>query len=69
MNGVAFAGRIVFSFMFFSAGFNHLRKRDYMSDYAQQMGVPYARIAVPLSGFVLIAGSAMVVAGIRHFKH
>ena len=64
MHAVALAGRIGFSLMFFQSGVNHLRKREYMAEYAGQMGVPVPKASVVLSGVVIFAGAVMVVAGI-----
>jgi putative oxidoreductase len=64
MQGVALAGRIVFSLMFLQSGINHLRKRQYMAEYAGQMGVPAPKASVVVTGIAIFVGAVMVVAGI-----
>ena len=64
MHAVALAGRIMFSLMFLQSGINHLRKRQYMAEYAGQMGVPAPGASVVLSGVVIFVGAAMVIAGV-----
>lgn len=64
MDGIALAGRILFSFIFVMSGMNHLTKRGYMAEYAKSMGVPAAPLLVVVSGPVIIAGGLMIAAGI-----
>lgn len=64
MDALGLAGRILFSMMFVMSGMNHITKRGYMSEYAKSMGVPAAATLVPLSGLMIMAGGAMVAAGI-----
>lgn len=64
MDLIALIGRIVFAFMFVTSGANHLTKRSYMTEYAQSMGLPAARILVPVSGLLIIAAGLMVAVGV-----
>lgn len=50
-------GRILFGGFFLMNGINHFMKLGMMSGYAKSKGVPAAKLAVVLSGIMLILGS------------
>lgn len=62
-NFLALAGRALFSSIFLLSGINHFRKQTI--DYAARQGVPLARLLVPLSGAMAIAGGLSVLLGFR----
>lgn len=64
MDVLAVLGRILFSAIFISSGINHLTKRQHMSEYASQMGVPSPMAAVVISGLMILVGGIMVLLGI-----
>ncbi len=49
-------GRILFGGYFIIAGFNHLSKMEMMTGYAKSKNVPMAKLAVPFTGLMLLAG-------------
>ena len=49
-------GRILFGGYFIIAGFNHLTKMEMMTGYAKSKKVPMAKLAVPFTGLMLLAG-------------
>jgi len=64
MDIVLLAGRILFVYLFLTAGIGHIRNREMMAGYAGQMGLPAPSFFVPLTGVQLLAGSLMVLLGI-----
>jgi len=64
MDWVILAGRILFFFLFALSAVGHLTKREMMSQYASQKGVPFASLLVPLTGLQLMAGALMILLGI-----
>lgn len=49
MKYLPLTGRILFSLIFVVSGFGHIFSAGQMIGYAQQMGVPLASVAVPLT--------------------
>lgn len=64
METLMFAGRILFAAMFVLSGLNHLTKSEAMVGYASYKGVPAAKLAVPVSGLLLVAGGLSVILGV-----
>lgn len=58
-------GRAVFGGFFLYNGINHFMKREMLTEYARSKGVPFAEVAVPVSGLVLALGGLSVIAGVR----
>ncbi len=57
-------GRILFGGFFIMSGLNHFQNLAMMSGYAQSKNVPFARLAVIVTGVMLVAGGASVLLGI-----
>src|SRR5258706_6592814 len=60
---VVVLGRFFFAIIFLLAGANHFNKQTI--GYAASQGLPWASIAVPLSGVVAIAGGLSILLGYR----
>jgi putative oxidoreductase len=60
---VVFLGRLLFSFIFVMASFNHFKSQTIA--YAASQGVPLASIAVPLSGVLALLGGLSIFLGYR----
>src|SRR5258706_1928535 len=60
---VVLAGRILFSLIFIMAAFGHFLRGAIA--YAASQGVPFARLAVPLSGVIAFAGGLSILLGYR----
>jgi putative oxidoreductase len=63
MNIIVLIGRIMFVFVFLTAGFAHLTGARTMAPYAKSRGVPVPTLAVLSSGLLLLAGGLMVLLG------
>ena len=64
MNEVVFlAGRALFSVLFLMSGYNHLTKLDMMAQYAGSQGLPAPKLAVAVSGLMLLAGGLSILLG------
>lgn len=57
------AGRLLFSFIFISAGFNHFTAQSIA--IGTMYGLPLSNILVPLSGVVCIVGGLSVLIGYK----
>ncbi|MFI6869758.1 DoxX family protein [Nocardia sp. NPDC050406] len=64
MDVVVLIGRILFVVLFLSSGIGHLTQADGMAGYAQSKGVPMPKLAVQVSGVVLVLGALMVLFGV-----
>jgi putative oxidoreductase len=65
MDVVFVVGRVLLVQMFFMAGVMfHLGQRQAATQAAKDLGVPLAKIGVPLTGTANIVGSLMVVLGV-----
>jgi putative oxidoreductase len=64
MEIVLLVGRILFGGFFIVMGINHFQNLAMMSGYAQSKNVPSARLAVIVTGVMLVAGGASVLLGI-----
>jgi len=64
VNGAVVAlGRLLFSAIFLMSSFGHFSAKTI--GYAASQGVPLARIAVPVSGLLALAGGLSVLLGYR----
>jgi hypothetical protein len=64
MDIVLIIGRILFALIFVNSGLMHFTKSSAMVGYAQYKKVPAAKIAVPLSGVMILVGGLYVALGI-----
>ena len=62
---VLLIGRVVFSFFFIYAGFNHLTKLTMYAQYAGASGVPSPTLATAVSGLMLLAGGLSILLGVQ----
>jgi putative oxidoreductase len=60
---ITLAGRILFSAIFIMSGFLHFSQPEIA--YAAQAGVPMARLLVPASGLLALAGGLSILLGYR----
>lgn len=58
-------GRLIFGGYFVTAGINHFRKTQMMSQYASMKHVPKPELAVRASGAMLIVGGASILLGVK----
>jgi putative oxidoreductase len=56
-------GRILFSLIFILAGINHFSR--YMIEHGAAQGIPWAEMAIPLSGVVLLLGGLSIALGYK----
>jgi uncharacterized membrane protein YphA (DoxX/SURF4 family) len=64
MNGFIFlAGRVLFSVFFIMSGYNHLTKLGMMAQYAGSQGVPVPKLAVGVTGLMLLGGGLSILLG------
>ena len=64
MEIIVLVGRILFGGFFIMSGINHFQNLGMMSGYTESKNVPFARLAVIVSGVMLVAGGASVLFGI-----
>lgn len=66
MDAVLLIARILFAFMFVMSGINHLVPKNVaaMAGYAQFKKVPAPKLAVQLSGIVLVLGGLSIILGV-----
>ncbi|CAB4789893.1 unannotated protein [freshwater metagenome] len=64
MDAVLAIGRILFALIFISSGINHFTKLEAMTGYAKYKKVPAAKLAVLVSGVMLLLGGVYVALGI-----
>ena len=57
------AGRVLFSVFFLMSGYNHLTKLGMMAQYAGSQGMPAPRLAVAVTGLMLLAGGLSILLG------
>lgn len=57
-------GRVLFALIFINSGIAHLTKLNDMTGYAQFKKVPAAKLAVIVTGLMLIIGSLYIVFGV-----
>lgn len=63
MDIIFIVGRILFALIFINSGFAHFAQREAMTGYAQFKKVPAAKLAVPLTGLMILLGGLSVVLG------
>lgn len=64
MEIVLLIGRILFGGFFIVMGINHFQNLAMMSGYAKSKNVPFPRLAVMVTGVMLVVGGASVLLGI-----
>ena len=64
MNTVLIIGRVLFALIFLTSGANHLTKLEAMTGYAQYKKVPAAKLAVFVSGLMILVGGLYIVFGV-----
>ncbi|CAM3059449.1 DoxX family protein [Skermania piniformis] len=64
MDVIVLIGRILFVVLFLGSGVGHLTQSQQMVPFAEARGVPLAKLAVPASGLLLLAGGLSVLLGI-----
>jgi putative oxidoreductase len=57
-------GRVLFSLIFISSGLSHLTKLEAMSGYAQFKKVPAPKLAVIVTGLMILLGGLYVALGV-----
>ena len=57
-------GRILYGGYFLMSGRNHFLKMEMMSGYAASKGVPSSKLAVAVSGFLILAGGLGILTGL-----
>src|SRR5438094_4671049 len=63
MEAVFLIGRILFAAMFINSGIAHLTKLTPMSQYAASQKLPAPKLAVALSGLMILAGGLSILLG------
>lgn len=58
-------GRIIVGLYYLMMAVNHFTKLDMMSGYAGSKGIPLPRLAVIVSGLLLLVGSLTIITGFR----
>jgi putative oxidoreductase len=61
---VGLIGRILFAALFIASGVGHLTQTAAMAGYAGSKGVPQPKLAVQVSGILIIVGGLLVLLGI-----
>ena len=56
-------GRVLFALLFISSGVNHFAQNSAMTAYAQYKKIPMAKIAVYVSGLILVLGGIYIALG------
>lgn len=59
-----YLGRILFGGFFLYSGYNHFANLSSMSQYAASKGVPVPKVAVSLTGLLIILGGLWIVTGV-----
>ena len=57
------AGRVLFALLFISSGVNHFTQNAAMTGYATYKKIPMAKIAVYVSGLMLVLGGIYIALG------
>lgn len=60
-------GRVLFAMIFVMTGMNHFMKLEKMSAYAAAKGVPAAKGATVVGGFMILVGGVFVLIGWHRF--
>ncbi len=64
MNTILVIGRILFALIFINSGVMHLAKIEAMTGYAQYKKVPLAKLAVIISGLMILLGGIYIAFGV-----
>ncbi len=56
-------GRVLYSVFFIMSGYNHLTKMGMMAQYAGSQGVPAPKLAVGVTGLMLLGGGLSILLG------
>ena len=65
MEYVVLLGRILYGGFFIVGGFNHFSHLGMMSGFVASKGVPAGKVAIIISGLLIIIGGASIVLGCR----
>ena len=60
---ILLAGRVLFALLFVSGGFHHLTNLDSMAQYSASQGVPAPKLAVGVTGLMLLGGGFSILLG------
>ena len=60
---ILLVGRVFFSAFFIMSGYGHLTKTGMMAQYAGGQGVPAAKLAVVVTGLMLLGGGVSILLG------
>lgn len=63
MRYIVLAGRIIFSYLFITAGFSHLT--GFGANMAAQHGIPFASVTVPFGGLLALLGGLSLAFGYK----
>ena len=63
MKTIALLGRILFSLIFLTSGFNHFSSESI--NYASAQGVPIPSLLVPASGILAVLGALSIILGYK----
>ena len=64
MDEVLLVGRILFAILFVFSGLGHFQRHRMMVEYARQAKVPFAELAVPTTGLMIVVGGLGVAFGV-----
>ena len=64
MNTVLIIARVLFALIFLASGVSHLTKLEAMTGYATYKKVPAAKLAVVVSGLMILVGGLYIVFGV-----
>ena len=64
MNTVLIIARVLFALIFLASGASHLTKLEAMTGYAQFKKVPAAKLAVIVSGLMILVGGLYIAFGV-----
>ena len=56
-------GRVLYGFFFIMSGYGHLTKLGMMAQYAGSQGVPVPKLAVGVTGLMLVGGGLSILLG------
>ena len=64
MNILFLLGRVLFSFFFLNSAYGHLTKIEMMAGYTGSKGVPAPKLAVIVTGILLLIGGLSILFGV-----
>ena len=65
MQSLFVVGRVLYGGFFLLAGLDHFRRVSMMTPYAASKGIPAPRLAVLVSGLVIVLGGLSFILGVR----